>query len=361
MKRSLSLLIAAFMLAGSFAFAEEATLIDFGTLDADILPDENGNPTENARTVMDYSINAGSTYTDEQRALMRTSLSLNQWEVVLNTSSRTVSSVSKSVVLPAPVKADAEVPFAGTNVMGVRIVFPTWQANANAYIKPPFDIPAYDKLVSYDANGIAQEQTDEQKASGKTRFEAYGDETTAYGIVKNVGTLKSIAVTTYGEQFPHALYVILSDTDGVERRYFMGNLLFDGWKELQWNNPVYVSEVRTREIRVYPLYPRGLPFVKFDGFQVVRDAEMTGGDFIGYFKDVKVIYDKALLVTERDIDDEDLWNIVGDREADKQSWEMKNFGQQQVNRFLEKDKMATEDSFESTLSNSDNATPVTAQ
>jgi len=165
MKRSLSLLIAAFMLAGSVAFAEEATLIDFGTLDADILPDENGNPTENARTVVDYSINAGSAYTDEQKAL----------------------------------------------IMAVRVVFPTWNANAYAYVKPPFEIPAYDKLVSYDENGVAQEQTDEQKASGKTRFEAYGDETSAYGVVKNVGTLKSIAVTTYGEQFPHALYILLSE------------------------------------------------------------------------------------------------------------------------------------------------------
>ncbi|OJF75984.1 MAG: flagellar protein [Treponema sp. CETP13] len=363
MKRSLGLLIAACMLASGLAFAEEATIIDFGTLDADILPDGNGNPTQNSRTVMDFSVNAGSTYTESQKALMKTSLALSQWEVVLNSSSRNVASITNSMVIPAPVKESAEVPFAGSNVMGVRVSFPTWKANANARIVPPYEIPAFDELISYDENGNAADaQTDEEKASGATRFEkAYDSDTAAYGIVKNVGTVKSLAVTTYGMQFPHTLYVLLSDTDGVERRYFMGNLLFDGWKELQWENPSYLSEVRSREFRLYPLYPRGLPYVKFIGFQIVRDASMDGGDFVGYFKDVKIIYDKAVLETDRDIDDEDIWNIVTESEAKKQAWEMSNFGQLQVNRFIEKNKMAEETGFQPTITATEDEEPVTVQ
>ena len=145
------------------------------------------------------------------------------------------------------------------------------------------------------------------------------------------------------------VFKLLKDTDGVERRYFMGYLGFDGWKELRWNNPQYISEIRNREIRVYPIYPRGLPFVKFEGFQITRDAAPIGGDFIGYFKDVKVIYDKALLTSDRDIADEDLWGIIGKKEKARQNAEMQRFGNKQVNRYLEKAKLASEDEFTSSL------------
>lgn len=341
MKRTLFLTAAVMLLAGTFAFAKESTLIDFTLLDADTVADENGNPTENSRTVMDYSVAAGATFTSDQKSLMKTSLALPRWEVELNSSARNVEAVAYSQVVAAPVKDTADVPFAGSNVMGVRVIFPTWNNNANARIVPPFEIQAYEPLSDADENGNRLQPTDEQK--GKYLFEE------GYGLVKNVGTLKSIAVTTMGMNYPHQLYVLLKDNDGVEHRYLMGNLYFDGWKTLQWNNPDYISEVRTREIRVYPIYPRGLPFVKFCGFQVTRDASHIGDNFIGYFKDVKIIYDLAVLSADRDIDDEDLWGIIGKKEQARQNNEMSRFGNKQVNRFIEQEKMATEETFSSSL------------
>ena len=348
MKRTFILVVMAFLLIGSFMVAEEATIIDFTILDADIIADENGNPTQNRRSVMNYGVAAGATFTDEQKALMKTSLSLPSWEVVLNSSAKTVVSLATSTVVAAPVRESATVPFAGKNVMGVRILFPSSMVNSNAYIKPAFEIPAYEPMATADDNGEIQPQTDEEKASGKTRFED------GYGIVKNVGTVKALSVTTMGMNFPHGLYVVLKDTDNVERRYFMGYLGFDGWRELKWNNPEYVSEIRQREIRVVPIYPRGLPFIKFVGFQITRDAMHNGDDYIGYFKDVKVIFDKAVLSTERDIADEDLWGIIGAKETAKQNYEMAKFGDKQVLRFLEKDKMAQEEAFTSSLKEEDN-------
>ena len=341
MKRTLFLTVAAMILAGSVAVARESVLIDFSHLDADTVADENGSPTQNSRTVMDYSVAAGSTFTSDQKTLMKTSLALPEWEVLLNSSAKNPVSVALSQVVAAPVKESADVPFAGKNVMGVRVIFPTWANNANAKIVPAFDIPAYEPLSDADENGDRQKPTDEQK--GKYLFED------GYGVVRNVGTLKSIAVTTMDMNYPHALYVLLKDNDGVERRYLMGNLYFDGWKTLIWNNPDYISEVRTREIRVYPIYPRGIPFVKFAGFQVARDASHIGDNFIGYFKDVKVIYDLAILTSDRDIDDEDLWGIITKKERDRQNGEMARFGNKQVNRYLEKSKMATEEEFTSSL------------
>ena len=343
MKKTLGLFAAAMLLVGGVAFADEAMLIDFTLLDADCAEDENGNPTQNSHTAMDYSVSAGATFTEDQKDLMKTCLALPEWEIKLNSSARNVMSLGDSQVVAAPVKGEADVPFAGSNVMGVRIEFPTWNSNANARIEPPFDIPAYEPLSSADENGNRQEPTDEEKASGKTLFED------GYGVVKNVATIKAISVTTMGMNFPHGLYVLLADNDGVERRYFMGYLGFDGWKELRWNNPQYITEIRNREIRVYPIYPRGMPFVKFKGFQVTRDAAHIGGTFIGYFKDVKIIYDKALLTTDRDIADEDLWGIITKKENARQSAEMARFGNKQVNRYLERAKLATEDEFTSSL------------
>jgi len=367
MKKTLVLSAALMTLVGLSSFAEERTLIDFTTLSADIAVypqdyDGEKTPNQNKRTVMDYATAAGASFSPEQKDLMKTSLVLTDWEVVLNSSARNVGSLAQSVVKAAPVSANSKQNFAGKEVMGVRVVFPSGAYNANAKIVPPFSIPAYEPYSEADENGDRQ----------KSEASAEGGETTgpkwlyeaddpsdkaspAYGLVKNVGTLKKIAVTTMGMNFPHALYVLLSDTDGVTRRYFMGYLGFDGWKTLEWSNPEYITEVRTREIRVYPIYPRGEPFVKFEGFQVCRDAAHVGDDFIGYFKDVKIIYDKANLTSERDIADEDLWGIIGRKESARQALEMSRFGNKQVNRYVEKQKMAVEENFEPSVNYDDDA------
>ena len=146
MKKNFILVVMAFLLVGMFLVAEEAVIVDFTLYDADIIADENGNPTQNRRSVMDFGVAAGATFTDEQKALMRTSLSLSNWEVLLNSSARNVTSIATSTVVAAPVREEAKVPFAGQNVMGVRVLFPTSMVNAQAIIKPPFDIPAYEPM-----------------------------------------------------------------------------------------------------------------------------------------------------------------------------------------------------------------------
>ena len=340
MKRTFILVAMAFLLVGMLA-AEEAVIIDFTNLSADIIQGADGQMTQNRRTTMDYSVSAGATFTDQQKSLMKSSLAFKNWEVVLNSSARNAVSTALSQTAAAPVKADARVPFAGKEILGARIVFPTSPVNANARIVPPFDIPAFEAASDVDDNGNVQ--PGQASVTSATRFEG------GYGVLKNVGTIKALSVTTQGMNYPHGLYVLLKDADGVEKRYFMGYLNFDGWKELRWTNPAYIQEVRAREIRLLPVYPTTTPYVKFAGFLVTRDAADIGGDFVCYFKDVKAIYDKAVLTTERDIADEDIWGIVSERERAKQNLEMTNFGQKQVYRFLEAEKQATENAFTSSL------------
>ena len=282
MKKTFILVAMAFLLMGAVAVAEEAIIIDFALLNADIIADPNGKMTQNRRTVLDYGKVAGASYTDEQKALMRTSLALEQWDVELNSSAQNPLSVATSTIKEAEVRAEGE-KFAGQKLMGVRILFPEWTNNANAKIKPGFLIPAYEKMAQVDDQGNLQEPTAEDKASGKSRFED------GYGVVRNTGVIKSIAVNTYGMNFPHGLYVLLRDQNNVVKRYFMGYLLFDGWREMIWNNPSYIANVKSRELRLYPVYPTALPHVAFEGFLITRDAAHDGGDAIAYFKDVKIL------------------------------------------------------------------------
>jgi hypothetical protein len=165
------------------------------------------------------------------------------------------------------------------------------------------------------------------------------------GIVKNVGIIKSIAVTVKGLNFPHGFSVVIRDSDGNEKNIFMGYLNFDGWREIRWDNPAYVQDIRNRELRMFPLYPKTTPMVKFDGFIVTRDAANEGGDFVAYVKDVKILYDKAVLEPVRDIDDEALWGIVGKKESERKNIESKRFGSQQVIRYLEKMKQESKSDF----------------
>ncbi|MDR1575425.1 MAG: flagellar filament outer layer protein FlaA [Treponema sp.] len=333
MKRMLILVAIALLLAGSL-FADEATLIDFSLLKADIMPDAN-NPevlTNNRQTMMDYAQVAGGSFTPEQRNVMKTSLAINNWEVLLSSSSRNVENMVNSLVREAPSKQY------GT-VLGVRIHFPVEPFNSWALIKPPFEIPAYEPQANVQDDGTIEEGEGDG-ITGPSRFE------NSYGVLKNVGTIKSLEVDAYGLNFPHSLSTLIIDNTGAQKALFMGYLNYDGWGKLTWNNPAYIQEVRNRDLRLYPLYPDSTPFIKFAGFLVQRDAARPGGDFIGYFKDIKVVYDKAVLDTERDIEDESLWHIIYDRENARKVWEMERFGHEQVLRYLDAEKQAPELNFD---------------
>ncbi|MCL2066622.1 MAG: flagellar filament outer layer protein FlaA [Treponema sp.] len=339
MKRMLIFVVIVLLMAGPL-FAEEAVLIDFSLLTADIHVqitenDQDDRPNQNRQTMMDYSHIAGGSFTYQQKAVMKTSLAIENWEVILSSSSRTVQSMGYSYARESASRQW------GT-VMGVRVHFPTEPYNAWAMVKPPFEIPAYEPAATIDDDGTINPSEDSDGITSVSRFEAQEEGQPAYGILKNVGAIKAVAVNVYGLNFPHGLSTILIDSNGIQKNVFMGYLNYDGWGELQWNNPAYIQEVRNRDLRIYPLYPFNTPYVKFGGFLIQRDAAKVGGDFVTYFKDVKVIYDKAVLDTDRDIDDESVWRIIFDRETSRKIWEMERFGQNQILRYLEAQKQSQE-------------------
>jgi len=313
MKRFFALVGIAFFFVSS-VFAEESVLIDF----AEVVDDYQG---QNKATLMDFSSVAGSRYTDEEKAAMQTSLYIPNWEVRLSSSSRTVLNDSKSYVM-AVTTGDEAAKFAGEQIMGVRIHFPLGTFNSNAIVRPPFEIPAY-------ATSAVEE--------GKR-----GDQFNGYGVVKNVGVMKTLKVNVLGRNFPMGLSILLRDDKEEVQTVFMSYLDFDGWRELQWNNPNYITQVRNRELNTYPLYPRNTPAVTLEGILFTRDAAQEGGDFISYIKDIKVVYDLAVREDiDKDVDDEAVWGILENRELSRRNAELKRLGNLQVLRYLEGKKMDT--------------------
>lgn len=319
------------LLASAALIAEQAVLIDFAELGADY---PAGNPTDNARTLTDFSRIAGSTFSEDELVLMKTSLTLDKWEVDLASSSRTVlnqeSSMTREAIISLNAKEFQGEQIAGKKILGIRVRFPEMPFNSYAIVRPPFEIPAYSDRDVLQSDGSLL-VPDENKGKG--------DKFDNIGVTKNVGTLHSIAVTVYGSNFPHGIGVILRNQNNEDRIYYMDNLQFDGWRTLLWENPNYIAEVRNREIQRFPLYPKSKPFYKLVGLVVYKDASYEGGDFITYVKDIKITYDKAVLDIERDIDDEGVWGILQARESERRAAELKRLGNLQILRYLESKKM----------------------
>jgi hypothetical protein len=333
MKRIIILVLFATALLCNVAYADTDILIDFNQLKADVIPNADGQNTENSLSLVDYASEAGVNFTDEERSMMKSSLALNNWRVVLASSSRTVERqtlcYTKEAKTTKNLKEFQGDPMEERVVLGVRIRFPESNFNSYAIVKPPFEIQAYQDKEALEGTKLVPDKNEQGKSN---KFDGKG-------VLKNVGTIKEISVDVYGANFPHALEILLMNENYEERSYHICYLDFEGWGRRTWTNPNYIVDVRNREIKKYPLYPRSVPYLKFIGFTIYRDASALGGDFITYFKDVRVTYDKAIKLGDENtmqINDEDIWGILKDRNEKRKQAEYKRMGDRMVLESIEK-------------------------
>ena len=360
MMRWISIILAVIisLLLTTSLFAKTSVLIDFDKLKAngngdpasslaeddpkmkDYTDHDNKNRTQHMPTLVSYGDLAGSSFTQAEKDFMKISLAAYNWDVTLNSSAAFVENTrfskaiewhTKSVpVLTMDNTADAN--REGFTILGARIKFPEWPYNCYANIKPPFEIPAFDDILT---TYKGEPETDAQKlASGKYRkFDGYG-------MIKNVGTIKSIKMKVYGLQFQNSIALILKDDLGSITEYsFPEYLDFDGWKEIVWTNPAYIDNAANRNLYFMPLYPHSEPYVTLYGFRVYRQGDKIGGDFVVYIKDVTITYDLAVLERDEVIDNEGAWQIISSKVIEAKRREMSKLGQNQILRFLEKKKM----------------------
>ena len=198
-------------------------------------------------------------------------------------------------------------------VLGIRVNFPKADYNSFATIRPNFAISSY---------------------AGNQ-----GSLFTNKGILKNVGSIKAIKIYVKGRNFYHSLSINLQDENFIEKNYSLGNLKFDGWRELVWSNQNYIENVRDRTPKLFPRYSEIEPLRKFNSLVIFRNGEHKGGNFITYVSWIKVEYDKAYIPKEEEIDDEEVWKIQTDLYKQRNEMEQKRLNLSNELRQLELQKM----------------------
>lgn len=325
MKRFSVLFMIILLGVGGSLTAETSVLIDFATLVED-------SDQENEATIVDFASEAGTGFTDEERLEMKTSLAISNWEVELASSSRNVVNSARSMIKAVQVNDNAT-RFGGETILGVRIHYPEERFNSFAIVRPPFEIPAYMRKQTLQGDGTLIDDPTDIRG---TKFDGFG-------VVKNVGVIISVSANVYGNNFPNGFAIVLKDQNNNEQQIFMSYMDFDGWRQLVWRNPNYITEVRDREIQKSTLYPQAETMRKIQSLVFYKNASQVGGDFIAYIKDITITYDKAVLDTSRDIDEEEVWGILREREGARRAAEFSKLGNLQVLRYLEQKKMHEED------------------
>lgn len=292
------------LVAMTAAFADSATLLDFNLLTAD---DGAGN---NTATTIDVSKYTTYDLSEENKPSLKTSLAIPRWDVELASSARFSQNQNRSFVKEVISKSKE----GARNVMGVRILFPRDEINSYAKVLPEFDIPVW------------------AEKDGKYVFQ-----NNSLGVVMNVGTLKEVYFRVCGRNYTHRIHLIL-EIDGKIKTIDMGALDFVGWRTLKWVNPNYLNNLKDREWVNNPIYPGQMPYVKIVGIKLIKDVKYTAGDFIVYFDKIDIVYDRAYVDTEFDIDDEAVWGIQAEWQADVEANQYRDIGKRQTKLFLEEQK-----------------------
>ncbi len=91
MKRLFVFVVVGLFLGGTALFADTSVLIDFSKLSADTTLGTQTTPSENGATLIDYSNVAGASFSDTEKAIMKSSLAIGNWGVELASSARSVA------------------------------------------------------------------------------------------------------------------------------------------------------------------------------------------------------------------------------------------------------------------------------
>ncbi|GMT49010.1 MAG: hypothetical protein IEMM0008_0549 [bacterium] len=309
----------------------QETLIDFTQFEeriqaAGIYPEKD--PVRDKR-LADLDVSAGSKEVDPDTLapayeIKASDLRYNRWLVQLNSSANSIFNRRWSYAIRANIKGGKEYKGEqnevsgdrksirgnigkGKYVLGVRIHFPERMYNAYARISPPYEFRAYTdtgRIVSRDEKG---------------KF---------IGILDNVGTIKKITIDVSGRNYKNGIAVRLKGQFDNVSEHFMGYTYFINWRRMTWKNPNYITSVDHRTLFRVPLYPREVPYKKFDSIIVYRPGQEVGGDFIVYFRKIDMWFDFAVppeLLEDVDIFDETEWGILSRRARARRDIERKRF------------------------------------
>lgn len=288
----------------SVAFsAVKKTLIDFGTFEqnmASVADKDSKIHEEFAKSNSQLDL---SQYGFPVVKFTGEDWKLDRWKIILTSSANTVQNNVQSYAVKAPSKRFGD-------VLGVRIHFIEGPFLSWAMIRPPFDFfPFYD-------NGQYVNQGDSKEENSMPM-----------GIMVNVGQIKSIAAWVYGLNYQMQVSVRIRDRNEQIQDFFMGSVFYDGWRKLVWTNPEYTDQIQDRVLQRLALYPKSYPFIAFDSYVVYKPEQENGGNFVIYFKDIEMEFDRAIIREELDIDDESIWGILQKERLQQRVRDLKDIGE----------------------------------
>jgi len=270
---------------------EERTVIDFGNYEKLIT---------NEISVMNQGVPQTRADGTPSLVLAPEIMYMSNWIVDLRSSMARVPNILKSQCIAVQSKEHNQ------TVLGIRINFPETRQNDRAYIRPQFPFFAFDKQGNF-AN-------------------------VSNGVIVNVGMVKDVSVWVKGRNYPYDLAARLTDSNNVTHEFFFGNMFFDNWRKLTWVNPNYIELVRDRVVERKPMYPKDIPYYRFNSFVVYREMEQVGGDFVFYIKNLTMSHDLyTTTIIDKDIDDEAVWKIFQQRTLESMDREHRALGEKSYN------------------------------
>ncbi len=299
----LGLVVLISFVASTAFSAVKKTLIDFGTFEQNIagvaqkdnqIHDEvaKGNPDMD---LTQYGFPVVRFNGDDWK--------LDKWKIILASSANTVQNNVLSYSLKAPSKRFGDV--LGARIHFIRGPFLSW-----AMIRPPFKFhPFYD-------NGEFVNQNDSKE-----------ENSLVMGLLANVGQIKSLSAWVYGLNYMMQVSTRIKDRNDQIQDFYLGSVYYDGWRKLVWTNPEYTDSIQDRVLQRLALYPKSYPFISFDSFVVYKPENEPGGNFVIYFKDVEIEFDRAIIREEMDIDDEAIWGIMQKERLKDRIKDLKDLGE----------------------------------
>jgi hypothetical protein len=305
MKKGVVVIFVALMVFSSVSFsAVKRTLIDFPVFEKNI-----AIVAEKDQKIREEVIKKDPSYDLSQYGVPEVKFTgddwkIENWKVILASSANTTRNNVLSYTKKVTSKRFGE-------VLGARIHFIEGRFLSWAMICPPFNFfPYYD-----DGSDVNRDESGEENSL-------------VMGILMNVGQIKSLSSWVYGLNYQMQVAVRLRDRDENVQDYFMGSVYYDGWRKLVWTNPEYTENIQDRVLRRVALYPKSYPFIAFDSFIVFKPEQEPGGDFVIYFKDVEIEFDRAIIREELDIDDEANWQILSKERIQRRLRDLRTIGEQ---------------------------------
>ncbi|MBN2441576.1 MAG: hypothetical protein JXJ04_09515 [Spirochaetales bacterium] len=116
-----------------------------------------------------------------------------------------------------------------------------------------------------------------------------------YGLIRNIGALKSITIIARSNEDDEKISIILADEEEQDTLFFIEGFRENQWRSLVYNNPDYIRDVRNLNSREFSPGVSILPHLLFKGLVIYKPEKNKDQKVILLVQSIALNYDKAYL------------------------------------------------------------------